>query len=285
MTGRGLTVISSAAACAAPGRSSRCNRPSSPREIGEPRRHVAGHGQIPQRRGRIAAGHAERCGEPGHLVGQRRGVERDRVRQDHRVGVGVHEVEPAAQHVAQLVVQTGRRRAERDAGEVRAVEQRAAGIDVVGRCHHRRQRVVDRAHAFERQRRRDRVVARRVQRLDGVSQRVERRRTGDLRRQADGQLGVVDDGLRLHDRVLAGLLVAPAGEPVDRRLLAAGVRGRHGDDRHVVAQRHRLGQTRRRAAADAHDASIERVGRGRAGPFGELDGHVLGDLVPRQRQS
>ena len=38
------------------------------------------------------------------------------------MGVGVHEVEHAAEHMAELVVQTGRGRAERDACEVRAVQ-------------------------------------------------------------------------------------------------------------------------------------------------------------------
>ena len=86
------------------------------------------------------------------------------------------------------------------------------------------------------------------------------------RRQADGQLGVVDHGLRQHDRVLAGLLVAPAGEPVDRGLLAAGVRRRHGDDRQALGQGDRLRQTGRRAAADADEHVGARRRRRTHGP-------------------
>ncbi len=41
-------------------------------EVGQRGRHVAGHGEVPQRTRRVAAGDAERVGQAGHLVGQRR---------------------------------------------------------------------------------------------------------------------------------------------------------------------------------------------------------------------
>ena len=121
----------------------------------------------------------QRLAEHRHLGRQGGGVERDGVRQDDRVRIGVHEVERAAQHVADLVMERGRRGAERDARQVRAVQQScpAAGIAWLG--HDGRQGAVDGAHALHRQHAGDRVGAGRVQRLDAVGQGVERRRTGD----------------------------------------------------------------------------------------------------------
>ncbi len=196
------------------------------------------------------------------------------------VGVGVDEVERPAEDVAELVVQSGARRPEGDAREVGAVEEVAAPADVGGVGHHRRQRAGDRPHRFQRQRRGDRVVAGGVQRLDGVGEGVERAGAGDVGGQADRQQRVVDDGSRQDVRRRARLLVPAAGEPVDRRHLAAGVGRRHGDDRQPVGERDRLGEAGRRAAAEAGDAVGVGGGDGGAGAFGELDGDVLDHLVP-----
>ncbi len=171
--------------------------------------------------------------------------------EQHAVRVGVDELERPAEDVTQLVMQRRSCGPEGDARQVRAVEQVAPRVEIVGVLHHVRQRRMDGADTLERQRAHHRVVARCVQRLDRVGEGVERRGAGHAGRQRERQLGVVDDHLGQHHRVLAGLLVAVAGEPVDGRLLAAGVRRRHGHDRHAVGERDRLRQPGRRTAADA----------------------------------
>ena len=50
-----------------------------------------------------------------------------------------------------------------------------------------------------------------------------------------------------------------------------------------MAERDRLGQTRRRPAPEAHDGVGARLGDRGPGPLGELDRHVLDDLVPLAR--
>ena len=113
---------------------------------------------------------------------------------------------------------------------------------------------------------------------------VEGRRTGDERWQPDRQLGIVNDGFRLDDCVLACLLATTPGQPVDRGLLAARVRGRHGDDGDGMTQRQRLGETRRRTTSDADHAIDRRFGRSRTRPFSELRWHMLRNLVPSDCQ-
>ena len=200
-------------------------------ERGQRRRDVRRRRQVPQAPCRILAGRPERLGEARHLGRQGRCVERDGMREHDRVRIGVDEVERAAEHVRDLVVQPGRRGGEGDARQVGAVHQLRPRFEVARFRHHPRQRGGDRPHTLERQRGRHRVGLLDPQRLDRVGERVARARSGDARRQAERELGVVDHGLREHDQVAAGLLVPSAGEPVDRGLLAPRVRRRHGDDR------------------------------------------------------
>ena len=113
-----------------------------------------------------------------------------------------------------------------------------------------------------------------------MRERVERARTRHLWREPDGERGVVHDDFGQDLEVTARLLVTGVGEPVDRRLLTARVGRRHREDRQVVGQGNRLGQSRRRSAAEAHNGVCLRVGDRGARPFGELERHVLHDLVP-----
>ena len=153
-------------------------------------------------------------------------------------------------------------------------------VEVVGPVHHDRQRAGDRADGLEGQRGRDRVVTRRVHALDRVGEGVERRRPRHLRREDDGELGVVDDADRLDDRVATGLLVAIARQPVDRGLLAAGVGGRDGHDRQPVGESDRLGEPGGRSPAHTDDdVGATLVDEG-TGSLGQLDRHVLHELVP-----
>ena len=93
-------------------------------------------------------------------------------------------------------------------------------------------------------------------------------------RQAEGELGVVDDAHRQDARVAAGALGSSFGDPPDRGHLRAGVRGGDGDDRQVVPQRHRLAESDRRAAADG-DAPVRAQGCDpRGGVVDDLDRHV-----------
>ena len=99
-----------------------------------------------------------------------------------------------------------------------------------------------------------RIAVRRVQALGGMGDGVDRADDADGERQAERQLGVVDDGARQHRRIAAGALGAALGEAVHRRHLAAGVGGRDRDHRHARVERQGLGEAGGRTAADGDQA-------------------------------
>ena len=106
-----------------------------------------------------------------------------------------------------------------------------------------------------RDRRDDRVGTGPVQRLDAVRQGVHPRRPGDVGRQGQGELRVVDHHIGLDPRILAGPLVAAVGPPLDGRHLRTGVGGR---DRHLTdldLQGDRLAEAGRRASPDVTTVS------------------------------
>ena len=176
--------------------------------------------RLDRRRG-VAALLAQRARDALGHVRQLGGVERRRVRQDDGVQVGVRQVVGTAEHVADLVVDRRARHGERRARQVRAVQRVGPAAEVLGALDRDRHALRERADALLGRERGDRVRARRVERLDAVRHRVDRARAGDEGRQRDGQLGVVDDDLRQHAAVVAGLL-ARAGRhaPHGRHLRA-----------------------------------------------------------------
>ena len=117
-----------------------------------------------------------------------------------------------------------------------------------------------------------------IERLDRMRDGIDARRAGQARRQRHGQVDVVDHHFGQHlQRPLRGLPAVPRLAE-DRRHLGAGIGGRDGDLRQVGAQRDRLGQADRRAAAERHQA----VGAGRAATgqrvLGDLDRRVHGGV-------
>ena len=107
-------------------------------------------------------------------------------------------------------------------------------LDAAAILHRDRQPVLDEAHAFERDALRQRMEERARPGLQRMAERVHARPGGDLRRQADRELRILDDEFRLHLRVEDDLLGVVGGIGDDRGAADFGARaggGRHRDDR------------------------------------------------------
>ncbi|MEY2659219.1 MAG: 2-Chloromaleylacetate/maleylacetate reductase PcpE [Pseudomonadota bacterium] len=92
--------------------------------------------------------------------------------------------------------------------------------------------------------------------------------------QAEGELGVVDDGAWQHAGVAAGFFQAGLGDAVDGGHLAAGVGGGYGHDGQARIERDRLAQAGGGPTADGHGAVGAQFVGDAAGFAGGLDGHV-----------
>lgn len=216
-------------------------------------------------RGRCVDALAERaqpvgggCGPEGVgqplLGGRCRGcVEGEHVGEYDGVGLCVREVEHPAEHVTDLVVQAGAGRREGHRGQVGAVEQLLARVEVGGVAGEHRESRRDGADALDRERAVDRVGPRRPHRVDAVRQGVEATGDAHLDRQRHGERGVVHDRAWEHRAIGAGALASVPGEAPHVGGLGAGVRRRHGDDRQAGGEGDGLGQPGRRAAADGDE--------------------------------
>ena len=100
------------------------------------------------------------------------GLHAVRVRQHDRVHLGVRQIESAAEHVTELMVQRHADRAARRAGEPGAVQRLGARLGVLGLAHHDRQARRQRADALLGDQRGERIAVRRIERLDAVRDRV-----------------------------------------------------------------------------------------------------------------
>ena len=167
------------------------------------------------------------------------------------MGLGVRQIEGAAEHVADLVVQARARGGESHRREIRAVQRLVAAVDVLGIGDDLGQAVAQRPDAFGGQRRVNRVGLRPPEGIDAVGHAVEPGGHGHLYRQREHERGVVDHGLRQHAGVHAGGLAPGLGQAPDVGGLGAGVGGGHRDDGDAGGQRHCLGQSGGGAAADA----------------------------------
>ena len=103
---------------------------------------------------------------------------------------------------------------------------------------------------LHRQCRVDRVDPRRPHGVDAVGDRIEPGGHREFGWQPVEEVDVVDHRGRQHPRVDAGALAAGLGQAPDVGCLRAREGGRHGDDRQPGGERHRLGQSGGRAAAD-----------------------------------
>ena len=189
------------------------------------------------------------------------------MRQHDRVGLGVRQVEHAAEHVADLVVQPGPGGGERDRGQVGAVERLLAAVES-GRGRRRLRgrparsaRMPSAASAWS-------IGSVRGAHIESTQWASAFRPEATLRSTGSdsGQRGVVDDRAGQHPRVDAGGLACALGQPPDVGGLGPGVRGRHRDDRQAGGERDRLGQAGGRAAADADERVDAVLGGGRRGP-------------------
>ena len=201
------------------------------------------------------------------------------------MGLGVREVEGAAEDVGDLVVHARSRRGEGDGGEVGAVERGLEPRQCGGFRAELRQTLAQRPDAFEGERPVDRVGGRGPQRVDAVGEGVEARGDGEVVGQVAQEVGVVDDRARQHRIIDPGALAAVLGAPPHVRRLGAGERRGHGDDRDPRLQRDRLRQPRCRTATDADDeVDVADLGGGH-GTIGHLSGHVHDDLpVPQSHR-
>ncbi len=151
-----------------------------------------------------------------------------------------------------LVVQRHADVAQADAGEPRAIQRLPARRDVVGAAHNCRQRLRERANGFLRHQADDRVRILRVQRLYRMRHGVHAGSGGDVRRQRQGELRIVEHRARQHAGVAPGFLEPPFGQAVDGRDFRPSIRGGHGDDRLRRFQCDGLPQTDRGTSADGH---------------------------------
>ena len=201
-------------------------------------------------------------------VGRGRRVERQHVRQHDGVGLGVRQVEHAAQHVADLVVQPRPGRGERDRGEVGAVEGLLAAVESGGSSTTARQ-----ARGAGPGCPRRRGPGRSGRRAAPTSSRRSAPARSARRRRSVGT-GSDEQSARRRRRSTRGstrastpvVLRAALGQAPDVGGLGAGVRRRHRDDRQPGGQRDRLGQPGGRPAADADAAGRRRARRRPRGP-------------------
>ena len=190
------------------------------------------------------------------------------------MGLGVRQGETAAKEMAQLVVEAHIGACQRGPGEPGAIEGLLTCLDIAGRGHDRGQGGGQHADRFFRHERDDGARIRRIERLDGVGQRVHPARPGHRGRQIQSERRVVDHRPRQHPRVATGALDAAFGNTPDRRHLGSRVGRGDRHDRELALERDRLGQADRRAAADCH-ATIDVAPAGLvAGLLGAIEWHV-----------
>ena len=183
----------------------------------------------------------------------------------------MRQIEGAAERVTQLVVKADRRRAQHDAGQPRAIQRVGAGIEVGRVLHHAWQRTGQRANAFRRHQRHDRIAIDGVQPLHAVGHGIDPGWTRDSRRQRQREDRIVDDRARQHATVASRLLHAAIGDAVDRRHLRARIRRRHGDHRHPRLECDGFSRAGRGAAADGHIAVGVQCGGSCPGSVDDFD--------------
>ena len=115
---------------------------------------------------------------------------------------------------------------------------------------HRRQRRSDQPRAGERVTVGLVVVARDVERLGAVGERVQRRAAALGGRQLERQLRLVDDPRRTGAGAASAHPPVEVADAVERRPLGAGVRGRDRDERQPRLRRDRLAEVDRAPAAE-----------------------------------
>ena len=177
-----------------------------------------------------------------------------RVGQHHGVRGRVRQIEAAAQHMAQLVMQSHASLAESRAAQPCTVEAARAGRETVGLLGQQRQPGRESSNAFLGDQVQYRVAIVRIERLDGMRHRIEAAGHRDCHRQLQRELGIVDRDPRLHPGIAAGALEAVLGESEDRGHLRTRVGGRHGHHGMPGAKRNGLGQADGRASADGDRA-------------------------------
>ena len=138
-------------------------------------------------------GGAEGCGDAGLGVGCVGRVEGQDVGEHGGVGLGMREVERAAQDVADLVVQPGTGRGERDGGQVRAVKGLLASLDSGRVGGDERQALAEGTDSFGAEGCVDRVHAGAPHRVDAVGHAVQAGGHGHIHRKGQCQCRVVDD--------------------------------------------------------------------------------------------
>lgn len=198
------------------------------------------------------------------------------------MGLRVREVEHAAEDVADLVMHPGAGRGERDGGQVGAVQRLLDALDAGRVVGHRGQTGRECADALLRQRPVDRIGSRPPHRVHAVRHRVQAAGDGHLAGQGGEQTGVVDDRGGQHLVVHTGGLGLAFGQAPHVGRLGARVGGGHRDDRQPGGQRHRLGQPRGRAAADADQDVRTRVDRRPERSPRDLDRYVHHDFFVTQ---
>ncbi len=226
-------------------------------------------GKSVQRLRRIAAEHrrqaGDHVGDGGRVIGQS-------VRQYDRVGLGVRQIECAAQCVAELVVQRHTDRAEAGCAQPCAVECIAprGAVERIG--GDRGEGGGELGDPVERHQRHDRIAIARIERFDGMGDGVDPARARERRRQGERQIDVVDHHLGHHPRTRLRALRTAFRFPQDRRHLGPGISGRDDDLRQIRAQRDRLAEADGRSAADRDDP---------VGGQGLDDRHRLGGHLDR----
>jgi hypothetical protein len=110
------------------------------------------------------------------------------------------------------------------------------------------------ADAFFRHQRRHGIGVSRVKRLHRVCDGIDAGRCGEARWQRQGEVDIVDHGLRQHRRIAHRGLQAVLGLAEDRRHLRAGIGGGDAELVDAGAKRQRLAEARRGSAAERNDA-------------------------------
>ena len=190
---------------------------------------------------------AERVLQARLGLGRRFEIKAHDMRQHDCVGLGVRQAE-AAEHVRQLVVQRGAG-AEHGSGEPGADETLAARRDIGAVGDHRRQVLPKPPHRLGGEPDRHRRAAIDPQRLDAMGDGVHAACGADRGRQAEREIGIVDDGARHDLDVAAGDFALAVGHAENRRSFRAGIGRRQGEDRQAGLERDRFGKTDGGAAA------------------------------------
>ncbi len=196
--------------------------------------------------------------------------------------LGMGQVEHAADHVAELVVQSATG-CEGLAGEPGARERGGARVGVARAAQGGADAAREQPEALLGGDVGERRRARSPERLDAVRDGVHPARRSDVRGKVVGQLGIEDDEARRYDVGPAGRLASVPGHAPRPRQLGARVGRRHRGDREPFRQRDGLGEPDGGPAADRDQAVRAELGRRDPGGFGALGGHVdahADDLVP-----